>query len=435
MSDWDFELLKKWDDKICTLASDHSLDWFPIIYETCDYYEMIGNMTYHGMPTHYDHWSYGKSFERTHQRYNSGMQGLPYELIINSNPSIAYLMLENPAYLQILIMAHCIGHSDFFKNNCTFSNTNPGSVVTKFKNYKKRIQSYQEDPSIDSLRLESILDSAHALQYHNYAHYKKRIPHAKLKKQYIEKIKLDKDNKYENFDINQIPLEHDYDLLGFIMEHSTKLEDWEKDVVMIVRDHAQYFIPQIRTKIMNEGWASYWHYRLLHELDLPEKYHLPFLKSHNQVVAPHVGQINPYYLGFFMFKHIEKLHGLEECFIARETMHDEGFIRQYLDIDICRELNLFTYAKFDDEYKVVDVSDEEGWNHVKKHFIKNVGINSIPKIYVDNVDASGRLKLVHDYDGRELEFTYAKNTIDHIKTLWQTNIELKTVHNKKIIRL
>ena len=130
MSDWDFELLEKWDDKICQLAKQHSLDWYPILYETCDYYEMIGNMTYSGMPTHYDHWSFGKSFERTHQLYNSGTQGLPYELIINSNPSIAYLMLENPAYLQILIMAHCVGHSDFFKNNLTFKHTQPNIVVT-----------------------------------------------------------------------------------------------------------------------------------------------------------------------------------------------------------------------------------------------------------------------------------------------------------------
>ena len=99
---------------------EEGLDWFPIYYETCDYYEMIGHMSYHGMPSHYPHWSYGKTFERTHQLYNAGMEGLPYELIINSDPSIAYLMRENPMYLQLLIMCHCIGHSDFFKNNRMF---------------------------------------------------------------------------------------------------------------------------------------------------------------------------------------------------------------------------------------------------------------------------------------------------------------------------
>ena len=114
---WSLDDLKKWDEKVCELAEEYDLDWFPITYEVCDYYEMIGHMSYHGMPSHYQHWSYGKSFERTHQMYNMGAEGLPYELIINSNPSIAYLMRQNPLYLQVLIMAHCVGHSDFFKNN------------------------------------------------------------------------------------------------------------------------------------------------------------------------------------------------------------------------------------------------------------------------------------------------------------------------------
>ena len=103
MSDWDFDLLERYDDRICQIAEDYGLDWFPINYEVCDYFEMIGHMSYHGLPSHYSHWSYGKSFERTHQMYNMGQEGLPYELIINSNPSIAYLMKQNPAYLQILI--------------------------------------------------------------------------------------------------------------------------------------------------------------------------------------------------------------------------------------------------------------------------------------------------------------------------------------------
>ena len=108
--------LEEWDERIVALAKSHNLDWYPIIYETCDYYEMIGHMSYHGMPSHYNHWSFGKSFERTHFMYNAGQSGLPYELIINSNPSIAYLMRENPLYLQVLIMAHCVGHSDFARS-------------------------------------------------------------------------------------------------------------------------------------------------------------------------------------------------------------------------------------------------------------------------------------------------------------------------------
>ena len=148
MSDWSLKDLEFWDEKICKIAEECNLDWYPITYETCDYYEMIGHMSYHGMPSHYNHWSFGKSFERTHQMYNLGMEGLPYELIINSNPSISYLMRENPLYLQILIMAHCVGHSDFFKNNRTFELTHADTIVSSLRNAKKRIQSYIEDPSI-----------------------------------------------------------------------------------------------------------------------------------------------------------------------------------------------------------------------------------------------------------------------------------------------
>ncbi len=142
MSDWDFKKLEEWDERICKLAEEAGLDWHPIIYETCDYYEMIGNMAYHGLPSHYCHWSYGKQFERTHQMYNAGMEGLPYELIINSNPSIAYLMRENPAHLQCLIMGHCVGHSDFFKNNRMFARTRPEQVTLRFRNARNRIQKY-----------------------------------------------------------------------------------------------------------------------------------------------------------------------------------------------------------------------------------------------------------------------------------------------------
>ena len=156
MSDWTFKDLEVWDEKIISLAKSYNLDWFPINYEVCDYYEMIGHMAYHGMPSHYNHWSYGKSFERTHFMYNQGQSGLPYELIINSNPSIAYLMRENPLYLQILIMAHCVGHSDFIKHNRCFKNTDPEHIVSRMRNAKKRLQGYIEDTNIGQEKVENL---------------------------------------------------------------------------------------------------------------------------------------------------------------------------------------------------------------------------------------------------------------------------------------
>jgi len=429
MSDWNFEALKEWDDKICEIAEKNQLDWYPIIYETCDYYEMIGHMSYHGMPSHYGHWSYGKSFERTHQMYNLGVEGLPYELIINSNPSIAYLMRENPFYLQILIMAHCVGHSDFFKNNRMFSMTYADSVVSRFRNAKKRIQSYIEDPSVGIRKVEQIIDAIHTIQHQTYRYPKKYITNKQKKKELVQELKTKKDHseKFESINLDKIPLEPEHDLIGFVLEHGSHLEEWERDILEIIRDEAQYFMPQIRTKIMNEGWASYWHYTLLHELNLPAKYHLPFLKSHNQVIRPHIGSVNPYHMGFYMFNKIKERHGISECFLAREVDHDESFIRQYLTQEDCEELNLFSFSAKKENYVVDDVSDEIGWKNIKQGLIKQIGANTIPVIYVESIDEGNTLILHHEHDGRDLEIEYAERVVEHLQNIWKNPVKLLTV--------
>jgi len=429
MSNWNFKDLKKWDEKICELALEHNLDWYPIVYETCDYYQMIGHMSYHGMPSHYGHWSYGKSFERTHQMYNLGMEGLPYELIINSNPSIAYLMIENPFYLQILIMAHCVGHSDFFKNNRMFADTRPESIVSSFRAARKRIQGYIENPHIGIKKVEKILDSVHAIQHQTYRFPKKYVSHKQRKKELVELLvtKQEQGEDVSGYNTNSIPLQPEYDILGFILEHSRHLEEWQRDIVEIVRTESQYFMPQINTKIMNEGWASYWHYTLCHELDLPQEFHIPFLKSHNQVIRPHVGGINPYHLGFCMFQKIKERHGMEECFLAREVHHDVSFIRQYLTQEDCEDLNLFSYGLIKNDYIINEVSDDEGWKKIKNNLISNIGSNTIPIIYVESIEEGNVLTLHHEHDGRDLELEYAERVVDHLTTLWGDVVKLITI--------
>tara|TARA_R110002060_G_scaffold15376_3_gene21430 strand:- start:1712 stop:3019 length:1308 start_codon:yes stop_codon:yes gene_type:complete len=427
MSDWSLDALAEWDKKIAKLAKGHGLDWYPIVYETCDYYEMIGNMAYHGMPSHYSHWSHGKSFERTQQMYNAGVEGLPYELIINSDPSVSYLMRENPLYLQVLIMCHCVGHSDFFKNNRMFSHTRADTVVSRFRNAKKRIQGYVEDPSIGVESVEEILDAAHAIQFQRPHTFHERESDKKIKKRWVDLVKNDSSEKYDNIDIEKVPIEPDYNILGFISEHSRNLEDWQRDIIEIVRDHASYFMPQIQTKIMNEGWASYWHYRLMHELELPDSLHLPFLKSHNQVIRPHIGGINPYHMGFYMFNKIEERYGLEECFIARETSNDSAFLRQYLTEEDCQELNLFSYANKKGTYTIEEISDDDGWKLVKKDLISGVGTNNMPKIYVDEIVDGNILVLNHDHDGRDLDLTHADEVVMHVHTLWGDIAKLDTI--------
>ena len=165
MADWSLDELEDWDTKICSIGAGLGLDWYPIEYEICDYKEMMGHMAYTGLPTHYRHWSFGKSFDRIQTEYNLGMSGLPYEMIINSNPSISYLMTENPMATHILTMAHCVGHSDFFKNNRMFSETGADTVIDRFKAAGKRVKKYMEDPNIGVDKVERILDACHAVRF------------------------------------------------------------------------------------------------------------------------------------------------------------------------------------------------------------------------------------------------------------------------------
>ena len=429
MTNWTFNELEKWDKKICKIAKSYGLDWHPIDYEMCDYYDMIGNISYVGLPTHYHHWSFGKSFEQTHFRYNAGMEGLPYEMIINSNPSLSYLMRENDMAMHVLTMAHCTGHSDFFKNNVNFSHTNPENVISKFRNAALRIKSYVEDPGIGVLGVERILDAAHSIKYQcrRFPHTSKYSAH-ELRIKYIKLMNEDDSGKYAHFNINKFPLEPDYDILLFIKENSRHLTEWEKDIIQIVVDEVNYFIPQARTKIMNEGWASFWHYKILNELDLPQDYHFSFLKSHNQVIRPHIGRINPYYLGFNIFKKIAEDKGLEACFFAREVHHDESFIREHLGEDLCREMNLFSYSLKRESYTIDEVADHDGWKLIRDDLIKNVGLNSVPHVYVEEVIRNDNLLIIkHEFDGRELDLEYAEEVCKNITDLWGDSVKFFTV--------
>ena len=435
-STWKVDDLKAWDDKICDIAKTYGLDWYPLSYEICDYYEMIGHMAYHGMPSHYNHWSYGKSFERTHFYYNAGMEGLPYELIINSNPSIAYLMMQNPLYLQILIMAHCVGHSDFFKNNRCFKNTHAKYIVSKMRNAKKRIQKYTEDPNIGQEKVESFLDALHSIRFQTQRYELPRKSKLQIKTEEIERYNRLKDKgvnlNYDN--LNSILLKPDHDLLSFLIDYHPSLATWQSDLLEIVRDESFYFIPQIKTKILNEGWASFWHYKILHDLQLKDEYHLPFLKMHNAVVRPHIGGVNPYHVGFYIFQKIEREEGLERCFEVRETHDDIAAIRLFLDEEDFRELNFFSHQKQKNgDIVISEVADHDDWKTVRGDLIRNVGINTIPHIYVDRVENDMSLVLKHEHDGRDLEIPYANRVIENVKKVWNIgDVKLYTIVENEV---
>jgi len=425
MRDWTVKELKRWDDEICKIAKEkYDLDWYPIEYEILDYHEMISAMAYTGLPTHYRHWSFGKAFERTATRYKLGMEGLPYEMIINSNPSISYLMLENPMSIHLLTMAHCVGHSDFFKNNRTFKETDADNIISRFKSAAKRVRNYIENPRIGIDKVESILDACHAIQFQvqrtpNIATVGICTTDEKVKKE--KKIILD---LFQHEDMK------DYNLIGFIRDNARNLEDWQKDLMTMVETRSKYFIPQAKTKIMNEGWAVTIHEKIMHDLKLPDKYHIAFLKSHNQVVRPTLGSINPYLLGRTLFKNIEEKYGFKECKLAREIHDDENFIRNHLDMQTCRDLNLFDYSfqKAGSKFIVDDISDEEGWKRVKSTLISNIGLNSAPVVYVEGFSKKrNTLYIKHEHDGRDLELAYANKVFDQIKFLWGDEVVFSSI--------
>ena len=432
MSDWTVADLQKWDDKICRVGEDFGLDWFPIDYEIIDYAEMLGAMAYTGLPTHYRHWSYGKEYERTHTLYNMGQTGLPYEMIINSNPSIAYLMRENALYIHILTMAHCVGHSDFFKQNRMFAHTDPANIIVSFKSAAKYVRQLIEDPSIGIDRVEKILDAAHSIKYQV-----PRFPGIKYKTR-AELIEIEKDKMHENVnyspDLSKVPLRPEYNLLRFIAENSKHLEEWERNLILIVEESSKYFIPQALTKVMNEGWACTIHQKIINELNLPDSLYLPFIKLHNQVIRPHLGQLNPYHLGYKLFQKIIEEKGFEEAMTIREVHNDITFLRFYMDEEFMKDNNYFSYSfdKSKQSSVVDDISDGEGWENVRDAMIGNVGLNRLPVVFVDEVEKDNTLCLVHEHDGRDVELNYARKVFEFIEILWGDSVKLITIVEDEI---
>ena len=430
MSDWSIEELQKWDKKICTIGESLGLDWYPIEYEICDYKEMMGHMAYTGLPSHYRHWSFGKSFDRIQTEYNLGMSGLPYEMIINSNPSISYLMTENPMPTHVLTMAHCVGHSDFFKNNRSFAETNADTALDQFKASAKRVKKYMESPHIGVEAVEKILDACHTVRFQVPRTCGiKRRNHKSLKKYYTRLLQNNPESLGDDFDINKFPLEPDNNLLLFIAENNRFLEEWERDLILIVERESRYFVPQACTKIMNEGWACLIHEKILNAIGIPDDYYLSFIRLHNQVIRPHLGRVNPYHLGYKMFKYIEEKHGFDECMRIRETHNDETFIKTYLDEELCKELNLFSYSFHQKEgyNKITNVSNEHSWRTVRDDLITNVALNSVPVVLVKELRKDGTLVLEHEHDGRDLELSEANKVFEHINDLWAGNVRFTTV--------
>jgi len=478
--------LERWDERIQQKVEEFGLTCFPQEFHCCTRDQMISNSAYSGMPSRYPHWSYGKAVQKMKTLHHYGVSGLPYEMVINSDPSLAYLMVDNSLCLQILTMAHVYGHNDFFKNNHTFEHTNPETLVERSMRRAERIRDYIADPSIGSEKVERFIDAAHSLSFQ----CRRNLDIRKLNKdEQIDRIRRKFSPKPDEFEvlhkrqkfdekgfreaIQRTPLEPEEDILIFIRDNNPFLDEWQRDILTTVHEEAQYFIPQAETKTMNEGWASFWHYQILNSLKLPSELHMEFIIKHNQVIRPALGQLNPYHIGFNMFRAIRmwydgsldkslleqneiplfeemredfekrdsvpegtgQIDGLQKIFEIRLADRDTSFFRQYLTPPLMRAFSLFKHEATQQKGKrnISEISDEKGAQKIKETLIRNTGLNAQPVIRI--LDANYReprvLLLEHEYDGRELELNEAKATMRYLFRLWRGPVLLNLVFDGK----
>lgn len=436
--------------EITEIAEGFGLDFYPMRYEICPA-EIIYTFGAYGMPTRFSHWSFGKQFHKMKLQYDLGLSKI-YELVINSNPCYAFLLNTNTLIQNKLIVAHVLAHCDFFKNNVRFQNTNR-DMVESMSATAERIAAYEKAYGVEAV--ESFLDAVLAIQEHiDPAIIKPKLDWEKdeeeegdikpvKQSQYDDLWKLDssKEEVKPAQRKKSFPPKPEKDLLLFIEEYSRDLEDWQRDILTMMREEMLYFWPQLETKIMNEGWASYWHQRILREMDLTSDESVEFAKLNAGVVQPSRTHINPYYLGVKMFEDIEQRFnnpteemrqwgaepgkGREKMFEVREIESDISFLRNYLTKDLVDREDLYLFQKQGSEYKITD----KDWEVVRDQLITMRVNGGFPYITVHNGDYlnNGELYLKHHYEGVELDLTYLERTIPYIHQLWGKSVHMETV--------
>jgi len=469
-----------YDKEIARIAKKYHLETHPNQIEIINSEQMLNAYSSVGMPLGYHHWSFGKQLLNVEKRYKRGVMGLAYELVINSNPCIAYLMEENTLPMQALVIAHaCYGHNSFFKGNYLFKTwTSPDSIIDYLVFAKKYISECEERHGIDAV--EETLDACHALMNHGVDRYKRP---SKISLQ-EEKLRQAKRAEYLQSQVNDLwktlpspkikdeqesetrfPSEPQENILYFIEKHAPLLEPWQREIVRIVRKMAQYFYPQRQTKVMNEGWATFWHYTIINELYeeglVNDDFMMEFLHNHTNVIHqppfdhPFYGGLNPYTLGFTMFCDIKRICDnpteedkkwfpdfagnpwVETLDFAMKNFKDESFIAQFLSPKVIRDLKLFDIVDDDncEELEVLAIHDEAGYKTLRQTLseLYNLG-NQEPDIQVYNVDKRGDRSLTLRYTQRNRR-PLAETTpavLKHLHTLWGFPVKLETLVEGKI---
>ena len=474
-SDWTFALLERFERELARVAADFGLDTYPNQLEIVSSEQMMDAYAFTGLPVNYTHWSFGKRFISTEQHYRHGQMGLAYEMVINSNPCIAYLMEENTLPMQALVIAHAaFGHNSFFKGNYLFRTwTNAEDIV----DYMVFARDYVADceQRHGEVAVEQVLDACHALMNYGVDSCRRPVHRSaatEIQRQTARAAEfqarfndlwrtLPRDEDRNGRDAAAIfPREPQENLLYFIEKHAPHLEPWQRELVRIVRKVAQYFFPQRQTKVMNEGWATFWHYTLLNQLYdeglVGDGFMLEFLESHTGVTCQpgfddrRYRGINPYALGFAMMRDIQRIcvepsaedrrwfpaiagsdwHTTLD--FAMRNFKDESFIAQYLSPRLIRQFHLFAVLDDDarDTLAVTDIHNDAGYAAVRRLLAAQYASGAVqPDIQVYRADLRGdrSLTLRHTRRQRRPLGDSADEVLKHATILWGCDVRLEEI--------
>jgi stage V sporulation protein R len=453
MTDQEMQALTAAMERIYALAAEFKLDPYPMHWEVVPASIMYEFGAY-GLPGRYNHWTHGKAYASMKTQYDYGLSKI-YELVINTDPCYAFLMDTNQPIQNKLVVAHVLGHSDFFKHNAYFGHTNR-KILETVSIHADRVRKYEFVHGTQAV--EDFLDAVLSVQEHidPLAHRRPAQPPTE-EEQERDKKRPARPSPYDDLwemdgrgqaaaeaePAGTKPQAEEDDLLLFLIKHSRALNDWQRDVVAIVRDEMRYFLPQMQTKIMNEGWASLWHARILREMALPSDEYVQFAALHSSVLSPSRRRLNPYYLGYKMWEHIErKLNdgqewtpemidspGTRKIFEIRELESDVSFLRNYLDKELVEECDLYIYELEGNEWTIVE-KDHKKIRDMLVASMTNFGHPRIVAADADH-DGNGELRLRHCFEGQELDMPYAQKTLEYIQKLWGRRVHLETVLEEK----
>lgn len=434
--------------EIEALAREQGLDYFPVDFETVPTSFMMEVAVY-GLPVRMPHWSFGVRYIYQLIQHRMGHSRL-FEVVFPGNPGRAYLDGNNSIEENTLVTAHVLGHADFSKNNLLFRRSQEQvgyRIVEQAASHARQIGAAIEEHG--EARVEAALDAALALEQHIDIHKDLNRPryadepqeeHEQVIDEFQSRFSTlqgDTKTKRDKKDTRKsVPPHPEYDLLWFIAQYAPDLEPWERDIFLAVREESFYFYPVFACQIMNEGWASYWHARLLREADfLPHQLYVEAIRSHSDVVRPYAGgqqvalTINPYHLGFSMWENIIADKGLDHARRLMQEEDDFSFVRNYLTEELARELELFKYTAKSSGAVTVDEFDI---NAIRETILTSKFNFGAPRICATQIQTDGTLILKHEHevDGRGLDLQRAEKVLDYVHKVWRRPVVLHTIDDQ-----